>query len=111
MKGAGTVNVACAASPVEPVTVTVYVPGGTPPTKNVPLGAPLPGTTKVQVGAEMSRPPVIVQVVSAAENPTPVTVTCVPGGPLFGVRVIEGLDTTVKLAEAASPDDPVTVIV
>ena len=75
--GAATVNVAVAVSPVEPVTVTVYVPGTTPPTKKLPLGAPLPAViVHVGVIARVLGP--ILQKVSPNENPVPVTVTAIP---------------------------------
>ena len=111
--GAATVSVAVAESPLGvPVTVTVYVPVGTEPTKNCPLMAPLPTAGTVHVGVAMSEPPpVIVQAVSAAENPTPLTAIVAPTPPNVGFRVIEGLTTTVNAADAASPPEPVTVIV
>jgi len=44
------------------------------------------------------------QVVSAAANPLPVTLTAVPAGPALGVRVIAGVGVvTVKVAVAKSP--------
>jgi hypothetical protein len=90
MKGPRTVRVAEAASPVLPVTVTVYVPGETAPIVKLPLGAPLPGVTKEQVTGTTAGPPLIVHDVSAAENPTPSTTMVAPSGPELGIRVIVG---------------------
>jgi hypothetical protein len=104
MNGPTTVRLAEPASPVLPVTVTVYVPGETVPMKKLPVGAPLPGVTKVQVGVLMSNAgPLIVHVVSAAENPAPLITIAAPTGPELGTRVIVGWDMTVKVAEALSP--------
>jgi hypothetical protein len=89
--GPVTVNVACAESPVEPVTVTVYVPGDTPPTKKLPLGVPLPAVI-VHVGV-VTRVlgPIVQGPVSPNENPVPVTVTVDPSPPDVGERVILAL--------------------
>ena len=112
--GPATVNVAWAESPVEPVTVTVYVPGDTPPTKKLPLGAPLPEViVHVGVMARVLGP--ILQKVSPNEKPVPVTVTADPTAPVVGERVILAVDVVepviVKDAEAESWVIPVTVIV
>ena len=114
MNGPMTVMVVEAASPVLPVRVTVYVPGETEPIVKLPVGAPLPGVTKLQVGAVTrdSGPLSVHIIVSATENPAPSTTMVAPTGAEPGIRVIVGCDMTVKVAEAESPAGvPVTVIV
>jgi hypothetical protein len=88
-----TVNAVDAASPPEPVTVIVYVPAETAPTTKLPLGWPLPGVTKLQVGVVTIGPPLIVHVVSVVSNEVPLTVTVIPVRPAFGVKTIPGVET------------------
>jgi len=69
------------------VTVTVYVPGDTPPTKKLPLGAPLPAVI-VHNGVVGRVLGPILQKVSPNEKPVPVKVTDDPSPPVLGERVI-----------------------
>ena len=49
------------------------------PTVKLPVGAPLPGVAKLQTGGPVIKALLmIVQAVSANENPVPVTVTGIP---------------------------------
>mgnify|MGYP001139469043 CR=1 FL=1 len=87
--GAGTLNDAMPMSPVVPVTVTEYVPLASGATVNDPDTTP-PAT--VQTGLDMrggeEGDDEIVQPVSPAAKPDPVTKTFVPAGPEGGKSVI-----------------------
>jgi hypothetical protein len=105
------VNVAEAESPLEPVTVIVYTPDATLATMNEPLSVP---PEIEQLSDAITTPPVNEQVASPDENPTPETRTVDPTVADVGLSVTDAVTegaVTVNVAEAESPEDPVTVIV
>jgi hypothetical protein len=118
MCGPVTTKLAEAISPLIPCTETVYVPGviGDATTKLLPVN--WPEELIVQAGVANSVGTVGDCIsgrhvpASAVLKPLPVNVTPVPEGPPVGLRVIVGaFVVTVKVALAASPLLPVTVIV
>ena len=106
-----TVNVACAESPVLPVTVIVCAPNvALLRTVNEPVTTP-PGEVEHEGEVTMLGNGVlaIVQLESAVLNPLPVTVTTVRTGPKLGLSETDGVVlVTVNAACAKSPLLPVT---
>jgi len=86
------VNDACPASPVIPVTVTVYAPPVAPAaTVKDPDTAPAPdiehnGPEMILLGDDV----IVHEPASPAEKPDPETRTLVPGRPDVGVNAIAG---------------------
>jgi hypothetical protein len=66
----------------------------------LPLGLPVPpGMLQGWAPEKMAGfDAVVVHVVSAAWNPEPETLTVVPAGPVFGVKMTNGPVVTVKVA-------------
>jgi hypothetical protein len=98
--GVARLNGALPASPLVPVTVTTYELVAPEATVNDPDITP---PASAHTGFEI-RPlgeDEIAQLVSAASNPEPKTVTIVPGCPEVGFRVIAGV--TKKLEACRSP--------
>lgn len=104
--GVARLNGALPASPLVPVTVTVYEAVAPDATVNEPDITP---PANAHTGPEI-RPlgeDEIAQLVSAGSNPVPKTITMVPGCPEVGFRVIAGV--TKKLDALRSPvGEPVT---
>ena len=84
-----TVNVAVAAS-VDPVAVTVYVPGDAGGTVNPMLPKPISPPTYADTAVPTFVVPKSMLSVESAGNPVMVATTVVPAGPCEGLNVMDG---------------------
>jgi hypothetical protein len=93
------------------VALTVCAPAARPGTVNVAAKAPTISVTRAVVGMTTPPPIAIEETAVCGWNPTPVTVTRVPTGPLAGLRVINGSPIENVFEGAALPYESVAATV
>lgn len=112
MNGPCTTNTPNKVIPLKVLMVIWYGPGATLLTMKLPVIAPV-GVSEQPT--RVTGDPVIEQVVVVVGNGVPVSVavtpTVVPTAPAAGVKVTGREVPTIRAAEAASPELPVTVTV